>query len=201
MRINAPLRAAFLIVALASLVSGCAGTIKHMEEVSADRAPGGPRPGKAMVVFMRPSGLGYAVQSTVYEVQGNNVSLIGLVAAKAKVAYEVDPGTRLFMVVGENADFMTAELLPNKTYYARVEPRMGLWKARFGLDPVPAKDLGTADFKAQLDECKWVVKGPSADAWLGQNLASVQSKRADYYTDWASKPAAERPRLSPEDGR
>lgn len=199
MRVNAPRRAAFLIVVLAALVSGCAGTIKHMEEVSA--APSGPRAGKAMVVFMRPSGLGYAVQSTVYEVQGNNVSLIGVVAAKAKVAYEVDPGTRLFMVVGENADFMTAELLPNKTYYARVEPRMGLWKARFGLDPVPAKDLDTTDFKTQLDECKWVVKGPSADVWLGQNLASVQSKRLDYYPDWASKPAAEKPRLSPADGR
>ncbi len=199
MKINAPRCAAFLVVVLASLVSGCAGTITHMQEVSA--TPSGPRTGKAMVVFMRPSGLGAAVQSTVYEVQGNNVSLIGVLAAKAKVAYEVDPGTRLFMVVGENADFMSAELLPNKTYYARVEPRMGLWKARFGLDPVPGKDLGTADFKGQLDECRWVVKSPSAEAWLGQNLASVQSKRLDYYPDWASKPAAEKPRLSSADGR
>lgn len=201
MQINAPRRAAFLIAMLAALVSGCAGTITHMQEVSADRAPAAPRPGKAMVVFLRPSGLGAAVQSTVYEVQGNNVALIGVVAAKAKVAYEVDPGTRLFMVVGENADFMTAEVLPNKTYYARVEPRMGLWKARFGLDPVPGKDLGTADFKGQLDECRWVVKSASADAWLGQNLQSVQAKRLDYYPDWASKPAAEKPRLSPGDGR
>ncbi|MGH8701141.1 MAG: hypothetical protein ACREVR_08225, partial [Burkholderiales bacterium] len=91
MQINAPRRAAFLIVVLAALVSGCAGTIAHMQEVSADRAPSGPRPGKAMVVFMRPSGLGFAIQSTVYEVQGNNVALIGVVAAKTKVAYEVDP--------------------------------------------------------------------------------------------------------------
>lgn len=199
MRINAPRRAAFLIVVLASLVSGCAGTITHMQEVSA--APSGPRPGKAMVVFMRPSGMGAAVQSTVYEVQGNNVSLIGVVAAKAKVAYEVDPGARLFMVVGENADFMTAELLPNKTYYARVAPRMGMWKARFGLEPVSANELSTDVFKSDLADCRWVVKSSTADAWMSQNLVSIQSKRVDYYPDWASKPAAEKPRLSPGDGR
>jgi hypothetical protein len=200
MQINALRRAAFLIALLASLLAGCAGTIAHMQEVSADRSPAGPRPGKAMVVFMRPSGMGFAVQSTVYEVQGDRVSLIGVVAAKTKVAYEVDPGARLFMVVGENADFMAAELLPNKTYYARVEPRMGLWKARFGLEPVPAKDLSAEAFKNDLAECRWVVKAPAADAWMNQNLASIQSKRLDYYRDWEAKPVAERPRLVPADG-
>jgi len=201
MTLNAARLATFLIVLLASLVSGCAGTVVHMQEVAADRAPSGPPPGKAMVVFMRPSGLGFAVQSTVYEVKGNNVSLIGVVAAKTKVAYMVDPGARLFMVVGENADFMDADLLPNRTYYARVEPRLGLWKARFALEPVPAKELGTSDFQSQLGECKWVVKTPSADAWLAQNLDSVQSKRLEYYAEWAGKPAAEKPRLASGDGR
>jgi hypothetical protein len=200
MRINASCRAAFLIVAFAALVSGCAGTIRHMDEVSADRVPASPRPGKAMVVFLRPSGMGYAIQSTVYDVQSSNVALVGVVAAKAKIAYEVDPGTRLFMVVGENADFMSAELLPNKTYYVRVAPRMGLWKARFGLEPVSAADLNTDVFKTDLADCRWVVKNPAADAWMSQNLQSIQSKRLDYYPEWAAKPAAERPRLAPGDG-
>lgn len=198
---NALRRAAFLIVLLASLVSGCAGTVVHMKEMAANQAPSGPPAGKAMVVFMRPSGLGFAVQSTVYEVRGNDVALIGVVAAKTKVAYVVDPGMRLFMVIGENADFMSADLLPNRTYYARVGPRLGLWKARFGLEPVPAKELGSASFESDLRECRWVEKTPSADAWLAQNLDSVQSKRLEYYADWAAKPAAEKPALVPGDGK
>ena len=96
---------------------------------------------------------------------------------------------------------MTAELLPNRTYYARVAPRMGLWKARFGLEPVSESDLNTDVFRSDLAECRWVVKSASADAWLGQNLASVQAKRLDYYPDWAAKPAAEKPRLSSGDSR
>lgn len=84
MTLNAARLATFLIVLLASLVSGCAGTVVHMQEVAADRAPSGPPPGKAMVA---------------------------------------------------------------------------------------------------------------------QNLDSVQSKRLEYYAEWAGKPAAEKPRLAPGDGR
>ncbi|PZN84509.1 MAG: hypothetical protein DM484_02725 [Candidatus Methylumidiphilus alinenensis] len=43
------------------------------------------------------------------------------------------------MVVGENADFMEAELFANRTYYVNVAPRMGCWKARFSLNPLSGK--------------------------------------------------------------
>ena len=55
------LRALVLVV----LLAGCAGPITHMRE-----APGGgstaPPPGKAVVVFLRPSSLGFAIASSVY---------------------------------------------------------------------------------------------------------------------------------------
>jgi hypothetical protein len=190
-----------MILVIASLISGCAGTVVHMQELAADKAPVAPAPGKAAVVFLRPSGLGFAIQSSVFEVKDNGSLLVGIVAAKAKVAYQVEPGKRLFMVIGENADFMTADLVPNKTYYVLVSPRMGLWKARFGLEPVRGKELDSLEFRNSLVECKWVEKTGASENWARGNMASIESKRNDFYPDWVKQPESERPHLSQDDGR
>lgn len=189
------------LAVLASLLSGCEGTVQHMREIPAAAPPVVPDPGKALVVFMRPSGLGFAVQSSVFEIKDNYPVLIGIVAAKTKVAYRVNPGKYLFMVIGENADFLSAEILPDRTYYVRVEPRMGMWKARFALEPIGQKVLGGAGFTGEVDECKWVEKTAESDAWASGNIASIQSKRTEYYPDWIKQAEANRPRLLPEDGK
>jgi len=190
-----------MILVIASVISGCAGTVVHMQELAADKVQVAPAPDKAMVVFLRPSGLGFGIQSSVFEVTDNQPLLVGIVAAKTKIAYEVQPGNHLFMVIGENADFMTADLLPNRTYYVQVEPRMGLWKARFGLQPVSEKELNAPEFKSSLAECKWVGKTEDSENWARGNMASIQSKRAEYYPDWVKQPNAEKPHLSQQDGR
>lgn len=189
------------LAALALLISGCEGTIRHMREVPDAAAPVVPEAGKAMVVFMRPSGLGFAVQSSVFEIKDNYPALVGIVAAKTKVAYQVNPGKYLFMTIGENADFMTAEVAAGKTYYVRVEPRFGMWKARFGLQPVAQKDLASAELASDLKECKWVEKTPESESWAAGAMASIQSKRTEYYPDWIKQAEAERPHLKPEDGK
>ncbi len=201
MRTHALRSLALMILVIASLISGCAGTVVHMQELAADKAPVAPAPGKAAVVFLRPSGLGFAIQSSVFEVKDNGSLLVGIVAAKAKVAYQVEPGKRLFMVIGENADFMTADLVPNKTYYVLVSPRMGLWKARFGLEPVRGKELDSLEFRNSLVECKWVEKTGASENWARGNMASIESKRNDFYPDWVKQPESERPHLSQDDGR
>lgn len=189
------------LAALALLLAGCEGTVQHMREVPAAAAPVAPAPGKAMLVFMRPSGLGFAVQSSVFEIKDNYPALVGIVAAKTRIAHQVDPGKYLFMVIGENADFMTAEVAAGKTYYVRVEPRMGMWKARFGLQPVAQKDLAGAELASDLRDCRWVEKNAASESWASGAMVSVQSKRTEYYADWIKQPEAERPHLRPEDGR
>jgi hypothetical protein len=190
-----------MLVFIAVLLSGCAGSIKNMREVAADAPALKPQQGEAMVVFMRPSGIGFAIQSSVFDIVNDTPSLVGIVAAKTKVAYKTKPGTHLFMSVGENADFMTAELLPNKTYYAYVSPRMGMWKARFVLEPKTLKDLDEAGFKSDLEECKWVEVSAESQQWLSENMPSVQSKRTEYYADWQKQPEEEKLKLRPADGR
>ena len=143
----------------------------------------------------------YAVQSSVYEIVNDKPVLAGIVAAKTKVAYRTKPGTRLFMTLGENADFMTADLQPNKTYYAYVAPRMGAWKARFVFEPKTAKDLESAEFKSDFETCKWVEVSDESLRWLSENMSSIQSKRTEYYQDWLKQPANERSRLLANDGK
>jgi len=173
-----------------------------MREVPPERAEFIPEKGKAVIVFMRPSGVGFAIQSSVFEVKDNKTaSLAGIVAAKTKVAYRLDPGKHLFMVVGESADFMTADVLPDKTYYAFVTPRMGVWKARFSLEPKHKQELNTADLNSELDSCKWVEKSPESEDWMRDNMEDIESKRAEYYPEWMQKDEADRPHLMPEDGK
>jgi len=188
-------------VVLLTLLAGCAGTVTNMREIPVAQAQAAPEPGKALVIFMRPSGLGFAVQSSVFEIRNDEPVLVGIVAAKTRVAHQVAPGQYTFMTIGENADFMSAEVAAGKTYYVKVEPRMGMWKARFGLEPYRAKDLGTPAFAGDLDGCKPVVKSAESDAWAATNMMSVREKRTSYYGDWMKKPEAERPRLMPEDGK
>jgi len=190
-----------VVLALAIGFGGCAGKVKRMDVAPEGKGIETPQSGKSKVVFMRPSGVGYAVQSSVFEIKNNEPSIVGIVAAKTKVAYEVEPGEHLFMVVGESADFMSATLEADKTYYAMVTPRMGWWKARFSLKPVHAGELGSDQFKTWLDECQLVEPSEETAAWAKENSVSVQQKYDKYYKAWLEKEAAERPKLSPEDGQ
>ena len=190
----------YLIALVTALVlSGCAGSVKNMQAVSASSIKTTPSKGKSMVVFLRPSSFGFGVQSSVFEIRGSTPHLVGIVAAKKKVAYEVNPGKHTFMVVSESGDFMSADLLPNKTYYALVTPRMGAWKARFSLKAIHASELHSAKFNQWLSECEWVRKTSDSNAWAQQNAASIQSKYVQNYGKWLAKPT--RPHLLPQDGK
>lgn len=190
-------RTALLAVALAA--SGCAGAVKNMRELPPDAPPPAPSAGKALIVFMRPSGMAYAIQSSVFEVKDGQPQMIGIVTAKAKVGWQVDPGKHLFMVVGESGDFMSADVVAGKTYYATIDPRMGAWKARFSLRAVPKAELGSPQFEGWLKGCRWVAADESTAAWAQSNAPSVLAKYNEYHPRWMEKAPADRPALLPDD--
>ena len=187
----------FAVFAL--LLGGCAGQSDYMANVPVEKASYAPKADKALLVFMRPSGLGFAVQSSVFDITGGDPHFIAIVPAKKKIAHEVPAGTYRFMVIGENADFMDATLAAGKTYYALVDPRMGMWKARFGLEPVHEAQLASADLKGWLEDCTWVETTPQAFEWAKNNMASIKSKKADYLPDWTK--GTEKAVLLVNDGR
>ncbi len=190
----------FSILFFLLFLSGCAGPVANMQMVPFERIVSAPEKGKSMVVFLRPSGFGFAIQSSVFEIIGDTPSLVGIVAARKRVSYQLQPGTHLFMVVGESADFMSADLKADRTYYALVEPRMGVWKARFSLRPVHGAEVSSHKFNQWLQSCAWVEKNDASYSWATANMASIKSKQAEYYRKWMSKDASNRPKLLPQDG-
>ena len=171
-----------LIVLLVSLMilGGCAST--HMTLVPDGQRSSKPAPGKALIYFVRPSSFGGAIQSTIYD--GDDY--IGTVSANTHVAYQASPGKRMFMVVGESADFMRADLSEGKIYYAQVVARMGLWKARFSLVPSNGQHP-----QSQLDEwissTKQVTVNEEGRTWARENAPSIMQKKARDIQVWNNK--------------
>ena len=186
-------------VALLMVVSGCAGPISHMREMSVGESPPAVPAGKAMIVFMRPSTLGFAIASSVFELKPDGDVFIGIVPAKRKLAYAADPGSTRFMVVSEAADFMAADLEAGKTYFALVTPRMGVWKARFSLRPLSAEELREAQFSDWDAECRWIDNTPASHGWAKEHWSDIQSKKVEYLQKW--EPRNDKPTLRAPDGR
>lgn len=187
------------IVLLVLLTTACAGPLRGMKETGAPAATPAPPAGQANVVFMRPSSLGVAIASSVFEMRGDQNLFIGHVPAKRKIVHTVAPGPVRFMVVSEAADFLQADLVAGKTYYVLVTPRFGVWRARFSLRPVTAAELDGKEFREWFDDCVWVETTDEARDWARRSAGSVQEKRVEYLQKW--EPRTDKPTLSATDGR
>ena len=187
------------LLAITVASSGCISS-SLMKPAVGDAASYTPKGNEATIIFMRPSVFGGAIQSTVVDATAANIKLVGIVSARTKVAYKTSPGEHLFMVVGEAADFLKADLAAGKTYYALVTPRMGVWKARFSLKAIHKDQLGTEDFKDWDSSTKLVENTPKSHAWAAENMTDIQEKKAEYLSKWNSKPLADRPVLHRQDG-
>ena len=107
-----------------------------VQDTRASAAAPVPAAGKAMVVFYRPAtGTSFldAARHTIFEITDSNADPIpiGIGAGGSKIAHQAEPGKHLFMVIGETADFMSAELLPDSTYHVTVAVGAGAWRARY----------------------------------------------------------------------
>ena len=150
---------------------------------------------------MRPSRLGGGIQASVYDTRHGTNEFIGIVSAKTKVAYLAQPGHHLFMVIGENADFMRADLTAGKTYYVLVSPRIGAWKARFSLLPIhnnaAAKyNTRSADFRDWQQATHFVQTTPAALDWYHDHATSIASKQAAYTVKWNAASAQQKAELT-----
>lgn len=184
--------ASLLFVGL--LMTGCAST--QMNAIPKDQLVTKPEPGKALVYFVRATSFGGAIQAPLFD----DDQYIGTSSAKTIVPYQATPGAHMFMVVGESADFLQAELLPDKTYYAEVTPRIGAWKARFSLRPQNGQitDKQISGWEAS---CKQVKPNDKGFAWAKQNAGSVQKLKQEYLPKWQSKDNVDKQILRAESGK
>ena len=116
-------------IVLIFLIVGCAGSSKYMAKAAPVTAPSAD---KALVYFMRPSGLGFAINFQIWD--GDR--FIGLSQAKSYFGYQCDPGKHLFIGIAENKRGIEADLEAGKSYYIITQVRMGGWRARMAFIPV-----------------------------------------------------------------
>lgn len=180
----------------AAALSGCVTPEPNMKLSEVISAPVEPAPDKALVYFIRPRVVGYPAHAAVYD----DGEFIGFAPYNQKLAYQASPGEHLFMVVSEAADFMTADLVAGRTYYAQVVPRMGAWRARFSLWAVSKAELQTDEVRGWIEAASPVKNKQEAYTWAKNNAPSVQSKRDAYYAKWITKADNLRPHLKAEDG-
>ena len=195
-----------VLLGVAVALSGCMTQSKYMTKTSGAAAT--PSPSNAVVVFLRPSSFGGAIQASVYDTGAQEDKFVGIVSAGDKLAYAAEPGDHLFMVIAENADFMIAHLDAGKTYYVDVRPRPGMWKARFSLLPIhndPAAKYNTQsqEFQHWLEKTAWVEKGPGADQWYREHASDIREKKLDYMRKWDRMEASDKANLTlkPSDGK
>lgn len=188
------------VIPILSLTVGCTSSLMKKSE-SDNTAITVGRPGYAQIVFMRPSSFGGAIQSSVFDLKQDRNQLsddnfVGIVSATTKIQYEAEPGYHLFMVIGENADFMPAYLNAGKTYYALVTPRIGWWKARFSLKPIHHDQLSSDDFHDWFESTDWYENTSLSHQWASENRESIQDKKRDYLEKWEQKTPLEKDELT-----
>ena len=188
------IKLSFLVVIM-GLFSACS-TMSHHMTVVEGKTELQPEPGKALLVFLRPSSYGGAVQATIY----NDITYIGTVSANTKIAYQATPGEHMFMVIGESGDFMQADLEEGKTYYARVAARMGVWKARFSFIPENGQ-TADSELNQWLANTKLTETNKEGHAWAEQNKPDITKKHDEYLVAWQGKADGKKQILKKSSGK
>ncbi len=186
------------------LATGCASS-KMIDRASQELVA--PSADTAQIVFIRSSFVGSAIQASIFDATSTDAQFIGILSNGKKLSYMVDPGEHTFMVVSEAADFMKANMVGGKTYYAMVTPRMGAWKARFSMHPVRKGKGGEFQYESDrfqgfLKDSKFTENTPASTAWYEENRQNVATKQADYWAVWQQKSEGEQEKrtLYPKDG-
>ena len=191
-----PFKTGFLpsvLLSVAALLSGCAGSSPYMTRIETLQ---GPVPDKALVRFMRPSGMGAGVNFNILD--GEKV--IGNSVAKSQFSYLADAGHHLFVATAENKAFLEADLAAGKTYYVITRIYPGAWRARVAFLPVTA---GSEFWYEVLEyEKNLNILEPKLDEianWEEKNKANIKALLNQYKFEW--KAQYDWPVLREDDGR
>lgn len=182
-----------ILVFLAVTLVGCASP--NMRYSVPAEGPVASSSNKALVYFLRPQKMGFAISAAVYD----DEKFIGFIPYGQKLPYLAEPGEHRFMVVSEAADFLAADLAPGKTYYINVTPRMGAWRARFSMAPITKEMLTKPKIQTWISNARLIDNKENAQEWASKNAESVWEKRTEYLKKWNQKAAEDRPYLKIDD--
>ena len=184
-------RVSWLLLLL--FVCSCAGSSKYMVETA---HPTFAPTDKAVVYFLRPSGMGFAVNFQVWD----RDRLIGVSQAKSYFRYLADPGIHLFIGIAENKVAVAANVEAGKTYYVVTSPRMGGWKARMAFEPVTKGSGNWEGIDATRMELHFIEMKPEEMA-AAEAERKQQAQELVRFFEESPDRGKYTVKLSPEDGR
>lgn len=167
---------------------GCAADGAQPRSVSVTRESFSPRPGQALVVFMRPSLRGSGEVPAIYDITSGEPVAVGIARSRTKLPHHAAPGKRRYMVVEETASFMDAELDAGKTYYVVVDTRSSIAKVDFLLRPVHRGKWTTPEFARWDAATKWVANRAASDDSPKYNMSNARRLQAEYLEEWLYRP-------------
>ena len=176
------------------LLGGCAASSDAMGELGYAR-PGRPRPGYAMVIFVRPSS--YA-SGDLYHVFSDRYGFLGDAQAQSWFASELPAGQHIFCASGGGVPALQASLAPGRIYFVEVSARWGFWGSRVELMALaPRFDNWTKreDWLAESDAYVLVDRA----AFEPDNVASVIGDCQKRLAEYSSEELDQRT-LNPGDG-
>lgn len=205
----------FVLLAVLVSLAGCA----KMSTVDQSRLVLTPESGKALVYFVRPS-------LPARDIRGGNEGVAaiysgdefsGFLAPNTHLAVQLSPGKHVFMVIGENTnylravaqgeapDFVRAELLPNKTYFIKVQPKSdGALVSRFSMEAHNGQ-FSVSDLSAWTKNGQRQVNN-RGQAWAQENASRIGDLKRHFFSKWETRIARDRRdeeqhTLRPESGK
>jgi len=134
-----------------------------------------PTEGRSLIYFTRTSGTGALINFKYFDGE----KYLGKFSGVNYMIYECDPGEHTFWVSAENRDFVSANLLPGKTYLMEVRPTMGAFKAAVKLFPLSATN--EKDVKKVAKIKKLIAK---KDPILFDNSkVNAEAKELDFFIE------------------
>lgn len=136
-----------------------------------------PAEGKAVVYFIRISGLGTLVDFFYFD----SARYIGKFNGTKYMRYECDPGPRLLWSKAENRDFVEADLEAGRIYLLEPVPQMGAMKAGVTLQLIDMTDEKTRSRVAKILAKPEVVYTEEELAARAAKLKEVIQKGLEKY--------------------
>lgn len=199
---NKSVRIFTLLLLSVSLLNGCiigAATTKKI------RPPGEVPEGMARIIFLSPK----ALYGEIVDVTHGKPILLGVPNKKDVLPLDFPPGQYIFMIAGENGDFMPATLEPNRVYYSLVQRRYGIVEGRYGLWPIRTGNQGDYQLESKkvqkwLKKPRYVKPNPEYMEYWGREkyLKKYEYLVDAYWEKWDEKTPEEKLRrtLLPDDG-
>jgi len=165
---------------LVAAMTACAGSSQYMQRVEAPQ-PIGTFADKATVVFVRPSGLGFAVNIAILDQQGH---WVGDAVAESHFAVALPPGQYMFLGWAENTAAMSANLATGRIYYVEVSISMGALSPHVSLEALTARHHDWQSVSLWLRDTKRLEPLPTGVAYIEGRRDDSMKRVASAQENW-----------------